>query len=142
MRKPLLSLLLAVAAASAGAADGIKVLNDDAHFAEGPIFYAGKLYYVEYDRNSVTTWDGARNTVFWSKPGCGPSAVIRAAGGEFLAIGIEGQCEDGHGLRIGRGRIGLHGGWEKGCERSGAISAVEVRAFANPVFDQRDLRSG
>jgi len=43
----LLSLLVAVGAASAGAADGIKVLNDDAHFAEGPIFYAGKLYYVE-----------------------------------------------------------------------------------------------
>jgi gluconolactonase len=84
VRKPLLSLLVAMGAASAGAADGIKVLNDDAHFAEGPIFYAGKLYYVEYDRNSVTTWDGARNTVFWSKPGCGPSAVIRAAGGEFL----------------------------------------------------------
>ena len=60
MRKPLLSLLVAVGAASAGAADGIKVLNDDAHFAEGPIFYAGKLYYVEYDRNSVTTWDGTQ----------------------------------------------------------------------------------
>jgi len=71
-------------ASTASYADDVKVLNDDAHFAEGPIWYHGKLYYVEYDRNSVTTWDGAKNTQFWSKPGCGPSAVIPTAKGEFL----------------------------------------------------------
>jgi gluconolactonase len=69
---------------SALAADGVTVLNDDAHFAEGPIWHQGKLYYVEYDRNSVTTWDGTRNQMFWMKPGCGPSAVIATAAGEFL----------------------------------------------------------
>ncbi len=84
MRNYCLSLLLLAAAAAHARADGVKVLNDDAHFAEGPIWYHGKLYYVEYDRNSVITWDGARNTVFWSKPGCGPSAVIPTARGEFL----------------------------------------------------------
>jgi gluconolactonase len=76
-------LFMACAAAYAGA-DAVKVLNDDAHFAEGPIWYHSKLYYVEYDRNSVTTWDGTRNTIFWSKPGCGPSAVIPTSSGEFL----------------------------------------------------------
>lgn len=65
-------------------ADDVRVLNDDAHFAEGPVWYHGKLYYVEYDRNAVMTWDGVKNTVFWSKPGCGPSAVIPTARGEFL----------------------------------------------------------
>ncbi|TLY90709.1 MAG: SMP-30/gluconolactonase/LRE family protein, partial [Gammaproteobacteria bacterium] len=65
-------------------ADAAEVLNDDAHYAEGPVWYHGKLYYVEYDRNSVITWDGAKNAVFWSKPGCGPSAVIPTARGEFL----------------------------------------------------------
>jgi len=54
------------------------------HFAEGPIWYHGKLYYVEYDRSSVTTWDGAKNDIFWSRKGCGPSAVIPTARGEFL----------------------------------------------------------
>jgi gluconolactonase len=84
LRNYLLGLfVLACAAANAGAPD-VKVLNDDAHFAEGPIWYHGKLYYVEYDRNSVTTWDGAKNSIFWSKPGCGPSAVIPTARGEFL----------------------------------------------------------
>jgi gluconolactonase len=79
----LVLLVLAFAAPPANAAD-VRVLNDDAHFAEGPTWHQGKLYYVEYDRNSVTTWDGARNRIFWSKPGCGPSAVIPTSSGEFL----------------------------------------------------------
>jgi sugar lactone lactonase YvrE len=84
VRKSLLSLLIAVSAACEAHAEGVRVLNADAHFAEGPIWYHGKLYYVEYDRSAVMTWDGVRNAVFWSKPGCGPSAVIPTAGGEFL----------------------------------------------------------
>ena len=76
-------LIIACAAPGARAAD-VKILNDDAHFAEGPIWYHGKLYYVEYDRNSVTTWDGVQNRIFWSKAGCGPSAVIPTSSGEFL----------------------------------------------------------
>jgi len=84
VRNVLLSLLAIASATSYASADGIKILNDDAHFAEGPIWYHGKLYYVEYDRNSVTAWDGVRNTIFWSKQGCGPSAVLPTARGEFL----------------------------------------------------------
>jgi gluconolactonase len=80
----LLSLLVGASVACAARADDIKVLNDDAHFAEGPVWYHGKLYYVEYDRSTVTTWDGTRNSVFWSKPGCGPSAVVPTSRGEFL----------------------------------------------------------
>jgi len=81
---PLLGLLALAGAAPFARADDVKVLNDDAHFAEGPIWYHGKLYYVEYDRSSVTTWDGTRNAIFWLKKGCGPSAVIPTARGEFL----------------------------------------------------------
>ena len=84
MRNYLSALLLLACAVSGARAADVRVLNDDAHFAEGPIWYQGKLYYVEYDRNSVTTWDGAKNTIFWSKKGCGPSAVIPTARGEFL----------------------------------------------------------
>jgi len=83
VKRALLGLVFT--AATAGAlADDIQVLNEDAHFAEGPIWCHGKLYYVEYDRNSVTVWDGTRNTIFWSGAGCGPSAVIVTARGEFL----------------------------------------------------------
>jgi sugar lactone lactonase YvrE len=61
-----------------------RVLNEDAHFPEGPVWHQGKLYYVEYDRHMVMTWDGEKNAVFWSQPGCGPSAVINTVRGEFL----------------------------------------------------------
>jgi len=84
MKKILLGLVCAAALMGSAQAADIKVINADAWFPEGPIWYQGKLYYVEYDRNSVTTWDGVSNRIFWSKPGCGPSAVIATARGEFL----------------------------------------------------------
>ena len=67
-----------------GAHAGVRVLNDDAHFPEGPVWYQGKLYYVEYDRNAVMTWDGSKNAVFSAEKGCGQSAVVPTAQGEFL----------------------------------------------------------
>ncbi len=79
-----LAAAVAVAVASVAHADGVRVLNDDAHFPEGPVWYHGKLYYVEYDRNSVTTWDGRKNTIFWSQKGCGPSAVVPTVRGDLV----------------------------------------------------------
>jgi sugar lactone lactonase YvrE len=84
VKNHLLSVAFAAAVACNAQADGVEVLNTDGHFPEGPIWYHGKLYYVEYDRNSVTTWDGAKNTIFWSQKGCGPSAVVATMRDEFL----------------------------------------------------------
>jgi gluconolactonase len=85
LRKWPIGMLLALgAAASLAYAGGVQVVNGDTHFAEGPVWYQNKLYYVEYDRNTVTMWDGAKNTFFWTQKGCGPSAVIVTAHGEFL----------------------------------------------------------
>ncbi len=100
MKSLLLGLVLLAGAAPMARAAEVRVLNDDAHFPEGPIWYQGKLYYVEYDRNSVTTWDGVHNRIFWQKPGCGPSAVIPTASGEFLTT-----CYDNGSL----GRIAADG---------------------------------
>lgn len=98
--KHLFGLLVALSVATNAHADGIKVINDDVHFAEGPVWYHGKLYYVEYDRNTVDTWDGKHNAIFWSKQGCGPSAVIPTARGEFLVT-----CYDSKSI----GRISADG---------------------------------
>lgn len=95
-----LALCLVPAAALAAAGGQVRVLNDDVHFPEGPFWYQGKLYYVEYDRNTVTVWDGKRNSVFWTKKGCGPSAVVVTAAGEFLTT-----CYDSNSL----GHIGADG---------------------------------
>lgn len=75
------ALLLGCAHASLAAAP--QVLNDDVHFAEGPVWHDGQLYYVEYDRNTVDAWDGHGNRIFATLPGCGPSAVIVRPNGEF-----------------------------------------------------------
>jgi gluconolactonase len=91
MNKNLLSLLFAALLPTAAVlpiaagADGIQVLNGDVHFPEGPVWYHGKLYYVEYDRNTVTTWDGKNNTIFWTQKGCGPSAVSPTVRGDLVA---------------------------------------------------------
>ena len=66
------------------AQNGIRVLNADAHYPEGPVWHQGKLYYVEYGRNAVMVWDGKRNSVFSAEPGCGQSAVVPTGRGEFL----------------------------------------------------------
>jgi sugar lactone lactonase YvrE len=77
-------ILAAVVRSSYGSPQGVAVINADAHFPEGPVWVRNKLYYVEYDRNTVDVWDGGKNAMFWSKPGCGPSAVIATDRGEFL----------------------------------------------------------
>jgi gluconolactonase len=74
----------AVVPARCAHADGIVVLNNDAHFPEGPVWYRGKLYYVEYDRNAIMTWDGKKNTVFSAEKHCGQSAVVPTSRGEFV----------------------------------------------------------
>jgi gluconolactonase len=67
-----------------GAQAAVQVLNDDAYFPEGPVWHDGKLYYVEYGRNAVMTWDGKKTSVFSAEKGCGQSAVAPTARGEFV----------------------------------------------------------
>lgn len=78
------ALLATIGLALTCRAGQIQVLNDDVHFPEGPIWHDGKLYYVEYDRNTVSVWDGKTNRIFATQKGCGPSAVFVTLRGEFL----------------------------------------------------------
>jgi len=82
--KTIICILLCTAGMTSHAENGVRVLNDDAHYPEGPVWFQGKLYYVEYDRNTVMTWDGKKNAVFSLDKGCGQSAVVPTTQGEFL----------------------------------------------------------
>jgi gluconolactonase len=84
-RAMLAGAIVCAAAVSWAADSSVKTLNADAHYPEGPIWYQGKLYYVEYDRNAVMTWDGKINHRFSYQKGCGHSAVVPTPQGEFLA---------------------------------------------------------
>ena len=80
-----LGFLLACLAGQACFADsGVRILNPDASYPEGPVWYRDKLYYVEYGRNAVMVWDGKKNVVFSAEKGCGQSAVVPTSRGEFL----------------------------------------------------------
>jgi sugar lactone lactonase YvrE len=85
MRSFILGIVLVAAAFNAyAAAPEVKVLNADASYPEGPVWYRGKLYYVEYGRNAITVWDGRANHRVWTQEGCGQSAVVVDRRGVFL----------------------------------------------------------
>ena len=70
-------------AAPAGST-AVRVLNADASYPEGPVWFDGRLYYVEYGRNAVTAWNGRTNQRVWAQRGCGQSAVILTIRRDFL----------------------------------------------------------
>jgi len=80
----MLGTCVLVALAMPAAAAEVTVLNDQARFPEGPEVIDGKLHYVEYGGHTIMTWDGKANAVLWTQEGCGPSALLRIAGGDFL----------------------------------------------------------
>lgn len=82
--KILAGIVACVVALPCFAQSGVRVLNADAYYPEGPVWYRDKLYYVEYGRNAVMVWDGSKNSVFSAEKGCGQSAVVPTARGEFL----------------------------------------------------------
>src|SRR5207248_9928916 len=67
--------LVCVAGASAVAGQ-LATIDADAHYPEGPLWRAGRLFYVEYSASNIKTWDGRHTALYWHKDGCGPSALI------------------------------------------------------------------
>ncbi len=78
------TLLASVLFATGSWAQSPEVINPKAGFPEGPLWHQGKLFYVEYGSQTITTWDGKTNEPFWKMDGCGPSAVVRLDSGDFL----------------------------------------------------------
>lgn len=91
MKALLLGLVFGASLAGSVLAGDVKTINGDAWFPEGPIWYKDKLFYVEYGRNTVMTWDGKTNETFWKQDGCGPSAVVPTTTGEFLVTCYDNQ---------------------------------------------------
>ena len=75
--------MLALAPLAAALAE-LVLVDADASYPEGPLWQAGKLYYVEYGRNTIKDWDGKRVSVFWRGEHCGPSGLIGFGEGHML----------------------------------------------------------
>ena len=67
--------LVWLAAVPARAAQ-VVTIDPQARYPEGPLWRDGKLFYVEYARSNIKSWDGRRSTVYWHKDGCGANALI------------------------------------------------------------------
>ncbi len=87
----LVACLLVLAGAPAPC-EQISVVDRDAHYPEGPLWHAGKLFYVEYSTGNLKTWNGTRTAVYWHRDGCGPSGLI-SRGDDLLVA-----CYDGNYL--------------------------------------------
>jgi gluconolactonase len=87
----LLTCLLALAGTPAPG-EQLAIVDPDAHYPEGPLWRAGKLFYVEYSTSNIKTWSGAQSAIFWHQDGCGPSGLISRGAGLLIA------CYDGNYL--------------------------------------------
>ena len=67
--------LLAALVASGARAESWKLVNANSPYPEGPLWFQGRLHYVEYAAHTVMTWDGHDNRVLWKQDGCGPSGL-------------------------------------------------------------------
>lgn len=94
MRLGILACVGAVAmtALSAMSAE-VRTINPSTFYPEGPLWFNGKLYYVEYSGNTVMTWDGQQNRQVWKQDGCGPASVIDTSDGNLLV-----SCYDANTL--------------------------------------------
>jgi gluconolactonase len=64
------------AAALIGVSRAGTVLVDAAAYPEGPLWWDGKLLYVEYAGPGVKVWDGKRARPYWRGEHCGASGLI------------------------------------------------------------------
>jgi sugar lactone lactonase YvrE len=82
-----LALCLALPASPVIAAgDTPEVVNPRSAYPEGPLVVDGDVYYAEMGSDRVMRWDGATNTVLWSRRGCLPTSVARGEGDTLLVL--------------------------------------------------------
>ena len=87
----IVAMLLLLAACSTGSQDGgtdettqsqqdkdrVTTINADSFYPEGPLWLDDKLFYVEYSKDRIMTWNGQRNDPFWRQDGCGASGLVQ-----------------------------------------------------------------
>lgn len=77
--------IVVLSAGTAAAAAGVRVIDADAKFPEGPFVEKGILYYAQYGASEIDTWDGKKRATLWKEPGSGANAVQRFGEGFIVA---------------------------------------------------------
>ena len=84
MRLFIVAFLLAFAA-PASAQERI-VINAEAYYPEGPLWYGGRLLYTEMGADRVRAWDGRENSEVWKRAGCGPTSIADGGAGTLIVL--------------------------------------------------------
>ena len=89
------------------AAEPAKVLFDDAHYPEGPLWHGGALYFAEMLRGRIAVVRKGKVATFWQGEACGPTSIAPLAGSRFLVTCHEGRAivtigDDGYPRSIHR----------------------------------------
>lgn len=71
----------------------LAVIDAHALYPEGPLWWHGKLYYVEYAGNGIKVWNGKGISYFWKQMHCGPNGLVKFGKGDILVA-----CYDGNYL--------------------------------------------
>ena len=83
------SILLTSGPASAVEGSGgaaLTTINADSAYPEGPSVVNGILYYAEMGNDRVMRFDGAVNSVVWTREGCGPTTVLPIGEGSLAVL--------------------------------------------------------
>jgi len=80
-------------AATATASAATQVVDAHARYPESPVWYGGRLYYVEYAADDIKRWDGHSASVYWRHAHCGPSGLIELGAHHLLVA-----CYDANAL--------------------------------------------
>lgn len=72
---------------------GLEVIDPHALYPEGPLWWHGQLYYVEYAGNGIKVWNGSSISYFWKKMHCGPNGLVPFGRDDILVA-----CYDGNYL--------------------------------------------
>lgn len=71
----------------------LEVIDAHALYPEGPLWWHGKLYYVEYAGNGIKVWNGKNISYFWKRMHCGPNGLVKFGHDDILVA-----CYDGNYL--------------------------------------------
>jgi gluconolactonase len=85
-RCPVVCLAIALLVGGPALAAGLVTVNPRSAYPEGPVVVGETLYYAEMGAHRVMAFDGKQNLVVWSREGCGPTSVTRAAGGALNVL--------------------------------------------------------
>lgn len=71
----------------------LAVIDAHALYPEGPLWWHGKLYFVEYAGSDIKVYNGSKISVFWRKTHCGPNGLVPFGKDDILVA-----CYDGNYL--------------------------------------------